>query len=132
MNRCTCISALIRNTFKLAGFEKPAIDGGVDVLSVDSDGVAVGELDRVLKHLTIGAKVISAYDYVVRYKTEFSEHKLIFFFRSFQRTDDQIHPFNEWNYSSDKILSIQGIKSDDGEAVEEIEREEPPPLAESL
>ncbi len=69
----------IRSTFRSAEFEKPSMVGGVDLIPVNSstngnlviDDRAVEELDRVLKHLTVGGKSISAYDYVVRCGTEF-------------------------------------------------------------
>lgn len=35
------------------------------------DNKPIEELDRVLKHLMIGGKFVSAYDYVVRSETEF-------------------------------------------------------------
>ncbi|CAF3999186.1 unnamed protein product [Rotaria sordida] len=110
----------IRNTFRSAGFEKLSMIDGVDVLPVNlgvkgdmsMDNKAIDELDRVLKHLTVGGKSISAYDYVI--------------------IDDQIPSFNEWDDSSDRILSINGIANDDAENMEELPREDPPPLTESL
>ncbi|CAF3816564.1 unnamed protein product [Rotaria sordida] len=110
----------IRNTFRSAGFEKLSMIDGVDVLPVNlgvkgdmsMDNKAIDELDRVLKHLTVGGKSISAYDYVI--------------------IDDQIPSFNEWDDSSDRILSINGIANDDAENMEELPREDPPSLTESL
>ncbi len=38
--------------------------------NMSMDNKAIEELDRVIKHLSIGGKCISAYDYVVRSETE--------------------------------------------------------------
>ena len=69
----------IKNIFRLASFEKLSMIDGADAIPVNSsinedmsmDNKAIEELDRVLKHLTISGKSISAHDYVVRSETEF-------------------------------------------------------------
>lgn len=58
----------IRNTFRSAGFEKLAMVDEVDMLPVNlnnnenmsMDNKAIEELDRVIKHLSIGGKCVSA------------------------------------------------------------------------
>ena len=68
----TITETSIRNIFRSAGFEKSStVDSNTngDILV---DNKAFEELNRVLKHLTIGGKSISAYDYIVRSETEFS------------------------------------------------------------
>ena len=74
-------AATIRNAFESAGFEKLSTTDKVDVdvvcvgldnnekMSVHNNSIE--ELDRVLKHVIVGGKSISAYNYVVRYETEF-------------------------------------------------------------
>ncbi|CAF4437940.1 unnamed protein product, partial [Rotaria magnacalcarata] len=62
----------IRNTFKSADFEKPSIIDGIDALQqisitdeiISAEDRSIEELDGVLRHLTIGGKPISGYDYV--------------------------------------------------------------------
>lgn len=49
-----------------------------------------------------------------------------------QVIDDQMPSFNEWDDSTDKILSVNGIGNDDAENVEELPGEDPPSIAESL
>lgn len=64
----------IRNTFRSAGFERSPTVDHLDVSQIDPidnsniqiQDKSIDELDRVLRHLTIGGKSISAYDYVVR------------------------------------------------------------------
>ncbi|CAM4835599.1 unnamed protein product [Rotaria magnacalcarata] len=110
----------IRNTFRSAGFEKLPIIDGVDGFPVNlsangdisMDNKPIEELDRVLKHLTIGGKSVSAYDYVI--------------------IDDQMPSFNEWDDSTDRVLSINGFANEDAENLEELPSEDPPSLAESL
>lgn len=57
---------------------------------------------------------------------------MTFFFCLFQVIDDQIPTFNEWDDSTDRIQSINGLANDDAENLEELPREDPPSLAESL
>ena len=74
-------AATIRNTFRSTGFEKLSTTDKVDVdvvlVSLDNNedmsmyNNAIEELDRVLKHVIVGDKSISASNYVVRYETEF-------------------------------------------------------------
>ncbi|CAF1288191.1 unnamed protein product [Adineta ricciae] len=73
---------------------------------------AIEELDWILKHVTIGGKVMSAFDYVT--------------------FDDNIPSFNEWDDSSERLLSVTGITNDDAENSEDIPGGDPPSLAESL
>jgi hypothetical protein len=63
----------IRNTFRSAGFEMPLSFDGLNQSQNDSvneqqprDDKPIEDLDRVLKHLFIGGKLISAVDFVVR------------------------------------------------------------------
>ena len=70
----------IRNTFRSAGFEKASVIDSLNASSISSSAIenfttedkATEELDDVLKHLTIGGKTMSAYDYIVRSEAEFS------------------------------------------------------------
>ena len=57
---------------------------------------------------------------------------LTFFFCLFQITDDQIPLFNEWEDSSDRIISINGRSNDAAEDMEELLTKDPPSLTESL
>lgn len=64
----------IQNTFKSAGFERCSTINKIYMLKstsltdeiIPSDDKSIEELDRILKHLTIGGKSMSGYDYVVR------------------------------------------------------------------
>ena len=63
----------IRNTFRSAGFESSSIVDSLHLISTSAsvdaspmDNDCLDELDRLLKHVTIGGQTISAYDYVVR------------------------------------------------------------------
>lgn len=109
----TVTEQTIRNTFRSAGFEKGSLvnDGDSSVNSVSVDNTAIQELDRVLKHVSIGGASMSAYDYVI--------------------IDDEVPSFNEGDEAVDKLIALQGTV-DDGEAAEETECEEPPSLAQSL
>ena len=57
---------------------------------------------------------------------------MTFFFCLFQIIDDQIPTFNEWDDSTDGILSVHRVTNDDAENIEELAGEAPPSLAESL
>ena len=67
-------STTIKNTFRSAGFEKPNVIDGLDVVQISSiinedtpaADKSIGELDRLLKLLCIGGKLMSANEYVVR------------------------------------------------------------------
>ncbi|CAF1389307.1 unnamed protein product [Rotaria sordida] len=113
----------IRNTFKSAGFEtRPTVNDmlqGVFITNeiICTDDKSIEELDRVLKHLTIGGKSMSGYDYV--------------------GIDDNAPSFNEWNEPADKLLSINGITNEDADSNEDqqnddLPSEEPPSLSECL
>ena len=63
----------IRNTFRAAGFESSSIIDRLNLVSTSAsldtfpvENNCIDELDRVLKHVTIGGQTISAYDYMVR------------------------------------------------------------------
>lgn len=66
--------ATIRNTFRSAGFETSHVADDFDTnqinpmdnSSLQKQDKSIEELDRVLKHLIIGGKSVSAFDYVVR------------------------------------------------------------------
>ena len=66
--------ATIQNTFRSAGFERRSLINEAGVTQMPStasvlihmEDRSIEELDRVLDHLTIGGKTMSAYDYVVR------------------------------------------------------------------
>lgn len=70
----TVTETTIRNTFKFAGFERSsAIDDlnqsqsePIDTSCSRMEDKAIEELDRVLKHVSIGGKSVSANDFVVR------------------------------------------------------------------
>ncbi|CAF2055852.1 unnamed protein product [Rotaria magnacalcarata] len=110
----------IKNIFRSAGFERHTLIDRVDMVSLDSnvagdvliDNKPIEELDRVLKHLMIGGKTISADDYII--------------------IDDQIPTFNEWDDATDRIISIGGFTNDDVENSEELPGEDPPSLSKSL
>jgi hypothetical protein len=80
----------IRNTFGSAGFERLDVIDGVGVSSISTttnehfstEDKPIEDLDWVLKHLTIGGKSMSAYDYTVRFETTFliaySDNSLLF------------------------------------------------------
>ncbi|CAF1177590.1 unnamed protein product [Rotaria magnacalcarata] len=116
----TVTDTTIKNTFKAAGFERSTISDGLNVAQISSiigednstADKSIAELDRVLKHLTVGGKSMSAYDYV--------------------NFDDDIPAFNEWDDSVDKLLVINGITTDDVDNSEDVPNEEPPSLSESL
>jgi hypothetical protein len=69
----------IKNTFRVAGFVQPPLIDDLDMSLVSSlindslshEEKAIEELDRILKHVTIGGKTMSAHDYIVRSRTEF-------------------------------------------------------------
>ena len=63
----------IRNTFRSAGFESSSISASLNLVSTSAssdtstmENDCIDDLDRILKHVTIGGQIISAYDYVVR------------------------------------------------------------------
>mgnify|MGYP006892798653 CR=1 FL=1 len=113
--------------FRSAGFEKNSLTNDSDSSLISPvDDTAIQELDRVLKHFTIGEKSMPAYDYVVRWKTQFLLFLLINFLSLFQLIDDKAPSFNEWDEPVDKLTSIN-VTNDDGEVLEE-----PPSLAQSL
>ncbi|CAF3379989.1 unnamed protein product [Rotaria socialis] len=77
----------------------------------------IEELDGVLRHLTIGGKPMSGYDYV--------------------SIDDNAPSFNEWDDSNDKLLVINGTINDDANSNEDqlnddVPSENPPSLSECL
>ena len=67
-------STTIKNTFRSAGFEKPNVVDGLNVVQISSiinedtsaADKSIEELDRLLKLLCIGGKLMSANEYVVR------------------------------------------------------------------
>ncbi|CAF2027899.1 unnamed protein product, partial [Rotaria magnacalcarata] len=68
---CEAVSeTTIRNTFKSAGFEKISVIDGIDALQqisitdeiISAEDKSIEELDRVLRHSTIGGKPMSDYD----------------------------------------------------------------------
>ncbi|CAF2124997.1 unnamed protein product [Rotaria magnacalcarata] len=68
---CKAVSeTTIRNTFKSAGFEKLSVIDGIDTLRqisitdeiISAEDKSIEELDRVLRHSTIGGKPMSGYD----------------------------------------------------------------------
>jgi hypothetical protein len=67
--------ATIRNTFRAAGFVRPSLIDSRDISETSStnnhttyaDEKIIGELDQVLKYLTIGGRTMSAYDYVMSF-----------------------------------------------------------------
>ncbi|CAF2197121.1 unnamed protein product, partial [Rotaria magnacalcarata] len=70
---CEAVSATtIRSTFKSAGFEKLSVIDGIDALQqisitdeiISAEDKLIEELDRVLRHLTIGGKPMSGYDII--------------------------------------------------------------------
>ncbi|CAF2137992.1 unnamed protein product, partial [Rotaria magnacalcarata] len=70
---CKAVSeTTIRNTFKSAGFEKLSVNDGIDALQqisitdeiISAEDKLIEELDRVLRHLTIGGKPMSGYDII--------------------------------------------------------------------
>ncbi|CAF3223559.1 unnamed protein product [Rotaria socialis] len=123
---CEAVSeTTIRNTFKSAGIEKLSVIDGIDAVQqisitdeiISAEDKSIEELDRVLRHLTIGGKPMSGYDIMC--------------------TDDNAPSFNEWNDSNDKLLVINGIINDDGDSNEDqlnddVPSEDPPSLSEFL
>ncbi|CAF2100518.1 unnamed protein product [Rotaria magnacalcarata] len=114
----------IRNTFKSAGNEKLSVIDGIDSLQqisitdeiISAENKSIEELDRVLRHLTIGGKPMSGYDIMC---------------------DDNAPSFNEWNDSNGKLLVINVIINDDGDSNEDqlnddVPSEDPPSLSEFL
>ncbi|CAF4118430.1 unnamed protein product [Rotaria socialis] len=70
---CEAVSeTTIRSTFKSAGFEKLSVIDGIDALQqisitdeiISAEDKLIEELDRVLRHLTIGGKPMSGYDII--------------------------------------------------------------------
>ncbi|CAF4533453.1 unnamed protein product [Rotaria magnacalcarata] len=123
---CEAVSeTTIRNTFKSAGIEKLSVIDGIDAVQqisitdeiISAEDKSIEELDRVLRHLTIGGKPMSDYDIMC--------------------IDDNATSFNEWNDSNDKLLVINGIINDDGDSNEDrlnddVPSEDPPSLSEFL
>ncbi|CAF5207695.1 unnamed protein product [Rotaria magnacalcarata] len=123
---CKAVSeTTIRNTFKSAGFEKLSVFDGIDTLRqisitdeiISAEDKSIEELDRVLRHSTIGGKPMSGYDITC--------------------IDDNAPSFNEWNDSNGKLLVINGIINDDGDSNEDqlnddVPSEDPPSLSEFL
>ncbi|CAF5198820.1 unnamed protein product [Rotaria magnacalcarata] len=70
---CEAVSeTTIRNTFKSAGIEKLSVIDGIDAVQqisitdeiISAEDKSIEELDRVLRHLTIGGKPMSGYDII--------------------------------------------------------------------
>ncbi|CAM2718828.1 unnamed protein product [Rotaria socialis] len=85
--------------------------------TIFTDDRLIEELDGVLRHLTIGGKPMSGYDYV--------------------SIDDNAPSFNEWDDSNDKLLVINGTINDDANSNEDqlnddVPSENPPSLSECL
>ncbi|CAF4434938.1 unnamed protein product [Rotaria sp. Silwood2] len=110
----------LRNTFKAAGFEIPVVLSEptsskttfIDEDVVVQQNVCLNELDRVLNHLTIGGKTMSASDFVT--------------------VDDNVPVFNEWNDDIEKILSFDGVLAEDPPQDEQLDPETVPALSEVL
>ena len=56
----------------------------------------------------------------------------LIFFRLLQHIDDDIPAFNEWDDSAERIITVNGLISDDADNNEDQPNENPPSLAESL
>ncbi|CAF2020723.1 unnamed protein product, partial [Rotaria magnacalcarata] len=106
---------------------------------ISAEDKLIEELDRVLRHLTIGGKPMSGYDIICGEMRErkFEKHFSFFTFHCFESIDDNASSFNEWNDSNDKLLVINGIINDDGDSNEDqlndgVPSEDPPSLSECL
>ncbi|CAF4769574.1 unnamed protein product, partial [Rotaria sp. Silwood2] len=110
----------LRNTFKAAGFEIPVVlsePTSSKTTIIDEDvavqqNLGLNELDRVLNHLTIGGKTMSASDFVT--------------------VNDNVPVFNEWNDDSEKILPFDGVLAEDPPQDEQLDPEPVPALSEAL
>ncbi|CAF1281361.1 unnamed protein product [Adineta ricciae] len=108
----------IRNTFRKAGFEIPS-DSSCSSCSLVSppeniivEKESLAELDKVLKHLTIGGHAMSADDFV--------------------NFDQDVPVFNQWEDDSEKVLSIDERSHEDSQFDEDIIYEQQPSLSEAL
>lgn len=134
--------ATIRNTFRKAGFEIPSdsahvtCSSGPAIEDLIPEKESLVELDKVLKHLTIGGCAMSANDFVVKRKDYFfqifDKNISFLFYVFFQNFDEDLPVFNQWDDDSEKVLAIDGNRNEDLQFDEEMILEQPPSLCEAL
>ncbi|CAF4130639.1 unnamed protein product, partial [Rotaria magnacalcarata] len=115
----------LRNTFRQAAFDTTVVS--LDPIltqtifanedNAEHENKCLHDLDKVLKHVTIGGNVMSVADFV--------------------SVDEDVPVFNQWNGASEKRLGVDGISNDDipNDDIpndDDLVLEPPPSLSESM